>query len=328
MSLENFTEQSLQLFRHQYRHSPVYRRWVDLLGVDPDSVDSLEKIPYLPIDAFRFHEIHTADKTPELIFSSSGTTGLDTARHFVSDQRLYLKSLLEGFRQVYGEPSDWTFLFLLPSYLDRESGQSSLVWMARALLDAAGPGPAESRGFYLDDFKALSEAARKSIDAGKKTMLLGVSFALLDLAESNLWDNSLSRGELAVVETGGMKGRKREIVREELHERLCAGLGVDSIQAEYGMTELLSQAWSPGQGRYRAPAWMKVSLRELQDPLVVAQPGSIGGLNVIDLANANSCAFLATNDLARIHPDGTFEVLGRFDHAVVRGCSLMLPNHG
>ena len=325
MSLENFTEQSLGLFRHQYQHSPVYRRWVDLLGIDPDTVDSLEKVPYLPIDAFRFHDIHTADKTPELIFSSSGTTGQDTARHLVSDGELYLKSLLEGFQQVYGDPSDWTFLYLLPSYLDRESGQSSLVWMARALLNAAGP---ESGGFYLDDFVALCEATRTSIEAGKKTMLLGVSFALLDLAESGLWDKKLGSGKLAVVETGGMKGRKREIVREELHERLCAGLGVDNIQAEYGMTELLSQAWSHGQGRYRTPAWMKVSLRELQDPLIVAQPGSIGGLNIIDLANANSCAFLATNDLARIHPDGTFEVLGRFDNAVVRGCSLMLPNHG
>lgn len=308
-----FESLALELFRHQYRQLPLYRQYCRLLNIDPSEVTHWSNIPFLPIEFFKRERILAEGREAELVFSSSGTTADVPSMHYVSDPELYHQSAERCFRENFGPVEDWTILALLPSYLERKG--SSLVYMIDRLIGKAREGS----GFYLDDQKALIEKLHMQEQQGMPTLLWGVSFALLDLTESL----PFKLEHTTVIETGGMKGRRKEMVRDELHGILKAGLGVDAICSEYGMTELLSQAYSHGDGLFRTPPWMKVLTRDTEDPLSLVSGGT-GGINVIDLANVHSCAFIATQDLGRMHPDGQFEVLGRFDHSDVRGCNLMM----
>lgn len=320
-----YTATALAVFRHQARHNALYAAWLAGLRVDPAAVRDPDAIPALPIRMFREHAVVTfpapfpeagtaeaADRP--LCFTSSGSTAATASRHWIPRPAAYREAFTTGFRRAYGPPADWTFCSLLPAYLEREG--SGLVYMADRLTRAG----AEGGGFFLHDHGALLERLRRLRDAGRRVLLLGVGFALLDLAESGPHDLA----GVTVVETGGMKGRRREPVREELHEALRAGLGVADIHGEYGMTELCSQAWSPGGGRYRCPPWMRVRIRPLHDPLGDPVTGTVGRVEVQDLANGHSVAFIATDDLGRAHPDGSFEILGRYDHADLRGCNLLV----
>jgi len=336
-----FNDLALELFRFQARANPLYASFLAGLGCTPDAVVDANAIPALPISFFRTHTVSVdrwvanpaaADKNSvltglpgnALVFTSSGSTSETASRHLVPEPARYEDAFLRGFQRTYGNPADWTFLFLLPAYLEREG--SSLIYMCREL---AAQSPQPETGFFLNDHETLLQRAVSSLGRQQPTMLLGVSFALLDLAEHSgallLRNRELPNRELlTVVETGGMKGRRREMVREELHAVLCEGLGVSILHSEYGMTELLSQAWSKGQGRFTCPPWMRVRLRDLNDPLSTAATGSVGAIDVFDLANSRSCAFIATDDLGRMHPDGSFEVLGRLDASDVRGCNLLV----
>ncbi|MFO7723801.1 MAG: acyltransferase [Bacteroidales bacterium] len=312
-----FEALALEVFRHQYDNNLLYRTFADLNQATPDSVAATAGIPFLPVGFFRDHQVLTNSRTAEeaVTFLSSGTTGAAVSRHTVSAPSLYRRSFLEGFRLFFGEITQYRIFALLPSYLEREG--SSLVYMADHLIRETQSG---AGGFFLDDFPALERELKSSLALEGRTILIGVTFALLDFAA---WTDEQFPG-LTVVETGGMKGRRREMIREELHSILKEKLGLESVAGEYGMTELLSQAWSAADGLFVTPPWMKVAFREINDPRTLVTPGKTGAINVIDLANLNSCSFLATQDLGRQHPGGEFEVLGRFDGSEVRGCNLMV----
>lgn len=284
------------------------------MGIHPEKVTALEQIPFLPIEFFKSHQVMTGNFKSKVVFSSSGTTGSVTSAHFVKDQMLYEKSFSKAFELFYGPMSNYRILALLPSYLEREG--SSLVYMVDRLMKTSGH---PENGFYLNDLKALRTSLISLERANKKTLLIGVSFALLDFAEHF----GLPLRNTTIMETGGMKGKRKEIVRSELHEILQKAFSIKNVHSEYGMTELLSQGYSQGNGLFRPPPWMKVLTRDTEDPLHTQKPGQTGGLNIIDLANVHSCSFIATQDLGKVHADGSFEVLGRFDHADVRGCNLM-----
>ncbi len=311
---EDIVPPALDLFRFQYANNPLYRQYTDVLGVDPNYVNSLGQIPFLPISFFKSRAVRTTDFIPEAIFASSGTTGMITSRHEIKELDLYTRSFSTCFERFYGNITDWCVLGLLPSYLERDN--SSLVVMVDALIRQSGH--AES-GFYLYDHAALFHLLQQLEKEGQKTLLIGVTFGLLDFAEQY----ALSLHHTVVMETGGMKGRRREMTRGELHAFLTQRLGVKTIHAEYGMTELLSQAYSPAAGLFSCPPWMKVLVRSEDDPLEVRVEGE-GILNIIDLANRWSCGFLATEDTGRVHPDGRFEVSGRVDNSDLRGCSLLV----
>jgi len=311
-----FDDLALDIFRYQAVNCNVYREYISALGIIPDSVKSPDMIPFLPVSFFRDQKIMSGDYEAEVVFESSGTTGIATSRHYVSDLSLYQESFINGFRYFYGEPSEYFFAALLPSYSEREN--SSLIYMMNRLI---GLSRFPESGFYNNNPPELIEILKKVKGDGKKGILLGVSFALLDLAEKYAPDLS----GIIVIETGGMKGRRKEITREELHSTLIAGFGSDKIHSEYGMTELLSQAWSKGDGLFYCPPWMRVIIRDPLDPLTCfSKPGTTGGINIIDLANINSCSFLSVNDLGKLHEDGGFEVLGRFDSSDIRGCNLLV----
>jgi Acyl-protein synthetase, LuxE len=305
---------ALELFRFQYSHNPLYRRYTDALGVDPDAVTRPEAIPYLPLGLFKTQSVRTTDFIPEAVFASSGTTGVVNSRHEIKSLDLYRQSFMAAFRLAYGDIRDWCVLGLLPSYLERAN--SSLVIMVKELIERSGH---PESGFYLHEHAALRETLFRLEAKEQKTLLIGVTFALMDFAERY----PLSLRHTVVMETGGMKGRRRELTRAELHAFLGEQLGVENIHAEYGMTELLSQAYSPGGGIFACPPWMKVLVRTEDDPLDVRMQGE-GILNIIDLANRWSCAFLATEDVGRVLSDGRFEVGGRVDNSDVRGCSLLV----
>lgn len=310
-----FEETALRIFRFQYDDNPVYREFCTLLQRTPTEVTTLSDIPFLPVEFFKTHRVITGYSPVEGVFASSGTTGSTPAKHYVTDLSYYRKSYLDGFRYFYGADETYRILALLPSYLERKD--ASLVYMVKGLMDnAAAPGS----GFYLTNTEALKKDLAAFEAKGLPVLLIGVSFALLDLAKSH----SFRLKHTIIMETGGMKGRRRELIREELHRELCRGFGVEKIHSEYGMTELLSQAYSKGDGLFRCPPWMKVLSREPEDPLQGQLYGKTGGLNIIDLANVNSCAFIATRDMGKVYEDGRFEVLGRFDHSEVRGCNLMV----
>ena len=310
-----FHDLALKVYRHQYQTVEVYRRYADAIGRTPDKVLTVEEIPFLPVSFFKTHNIISEGKTPEITFSSSGTTGQVTSQHRVADVKLYEQSFVRGFKSFYGEPSQYCILALLPSYLER--GGSSLVYMAEHLIrQSAHP----DSGFYLDQYDDLHRKLKELRERGQKTILLGVTYALLDLAEQF----PVHFPELLIMETGGMKGRRKEMIREELHAILGKAFGVPVVHSEYGMTELLSQGYSTGQGIYSTPPWMKILIRDINDPFSWRNDGKTGGVSIIDLANVYSCSFIATQDLGRMHPDGSFEVLGRFDDAELRGCNLMI----
>lgn len=311
-----FNRLALELFRFQLAHNPVYAEYVRYLGRAPENVSHYRDIPFMPIGFFRTHRVASGQFREETIFLSSGTAGMQRSRHFVRSLDIYRNSCFEGFKHFYADPAETCFLGLLPSYLERSG--SSLVYMVDQMIRA---GNYKHSGFYLDEYEELARHLSEITRSGIPTVLIGVSFALLDFAESHpqaLGDN------IIIMETGGMKGRRKELTREDMHKRLCNAFGKKSIHSEYGMTELLSQAYSRGDGRFRQPPWMKVMIRDIQDPFRLLPAGETGAINIIDLANMHSCAFIETQDIGRLHADGSFEVLGRTDASDIRGCSLLL----
>ena len=312
---DSFEESALDIFRFQYENNKIYQAFCNGIRRTPEQVNSTDTIPFLPVEFFKTHRIVSVNTNPEIVFTSSGTTGSITSKHEVTDISVYDKSLKEGFRFAYGNPEEWTFLFLLPGYMDREG--SSLVYMAEKLRSMSA---SKSSGFYLRNHEELNEQLLLLRNTNQKVMLLGVTYALLDHAEKF----PIQFPQLTVMETGGMKGKRKEMTREELHSVLAPAFGVNAIHSEYGMTELLSQAYSKGHGIYSCPPWMKIQIRETHDPFSIAATGKTGGINIIDLANINSCSFISTSDLGKVHSDGKFEVLGRFDHSDLRGCNLMV----
>ena len=310
-----FTEVALAVFKHQFQTNRVYRSFCDLINVHPSDVQKVSDIPFLPIQFFKSRKVLASREEVQEIFTSSGTTGSRTSKHFVTDIKLYKESYRKGFHYFYGNIEAYTVLALLPNYLERKG--SSLVYMVEDFI--ARSKHVES-GFYLDNVEELSKMLIKLDKSGQKTLLIGVSFALLDLIEKQQFNLK----NTIVMETGGMKGRRKELVREELHAILQEGFGVNEIHSEYGMTELLSQGYSQGKGIFKTPPWMRVLTRDTEDALSIQSPGKNGGMNVIDLANYNSCSFIATQDLGKVHKDGTFEIIGRFDSSDIRGCNLMV----
>tara|TARA_R100001369_G_scaffold92902_1_gene141302 strand:+ start:147419 stop:148396 length:978 start_codon:yes stop_codon:yes gene_type:complete len=316
ISSENeFIKISLEVFRFQYKNNSVYKQFCDLLKTDANQVDSLEKIPFLPIEFFKKHPILSSEEKIQKTFTSSGTTGQNTSKHHVVDLSLYEKSFNKTFHYFYGNIQDYVVLALLPAYLERDG--SSLVYMAQHLIEASKH--AES-GFYLNNLLELKERLIALDGKGQKVLLIGVSFALLDLVE----DHNFHLQNTIVMETGGMKGRRKEMIREELHKILATGFGVSNIHSEYGMTELLSQAYSIGKGIFKCPSWMRILIRDPEDALSYLTNNSTGGINIIDLANIYSCSFIATQDLGKISSAKSIEIMGRFDNSDIRGCNLMV----
>ena len=311
----DFVQAALQTFGYQYQHNQVYQRFCTLLGRTPDKVRQLTDIPFLPIEIFKSEAVYCGNERPTTVFTSSGTTGSQTSRHYVKDLAVYQQSFRQGFADFYGNIEEYTVLALLPSYLERTG--SSLITMVADLIERSGSADS---GFYLNEYDLLAEKLTALDRSGRKVLLIGVSFALLDLVETHHFQLK----NTIVMETGGMKGRRKELIREELHAILCEGFGVEHIHSEYGMTELLSQAYSAGSGLYESVRWLKVLIRDTNDALSYQRPLKTGGINLIDLANIHSCSFIATQDLGRLHPDGRFEVLGRFDNADIRGCNLLI----
>ena len=311
MTSQTFNAKMLEIFRYQVENNTVYKKYCDLLKIESSAVKDHLDIPYLPIQFFKTHVVN-CQVDHEIVFSSSGTSGSIPSRHFVADLSIYRESFTRGFSAFIGDPSDLTILCLLPSYMEREG--SSLIYMAEDLVKKAREGS----GFFLNDHQALHDQLLELKNTGAPCVLIGVSFALLDFIEKF----SIQYPDLMVMETGGMKGRREEITREELHAKLRAGFGVKNVWSEYGMTELLSQAYSTGEGLFNTPPWMKFVVRDITDPGNVSQSGR-GGLNIIDLANVHSCSFIATDDMANITADGV-EILGRIDNSDVRGCNLMV----
>ncbi len=313
---EEFLNAALETFKYQYQNVPVYKRFVDYLNVNPLEVNALEQIPFLPIEAFKNHQILDQNFSSASYFESSGTTQMVRSKHYVASLALYEKSLFKAFELFIGPAQDFIILGLLPSYL--EKSHSSLIYMVDALMKRSNKA---HNGYFLYDHEALFKLLKETQD--QKVLLFGVSFALLDFLESQPKVSAMDLKNLIVIETGGMKGRKEEITKEELLEQLISGFGIETIYSEYSMCELLSQAYSLGQNRYECPPWMKVLVRSLDDPLQYLPQKRNGALNIIDLANRHSCAFIATQDLGKSH--GTsFEVLGRIDHSDIRGCSLLV----
>ena len=300
----------LNCFDYQYRNCKIYRRYVDLLEVEVTCVD---EIPFLPVEYFKTHRVYASSKEPETEFTSSGTGG-EPSRHCVAEFEIYRKSFTEGFRYFFGDISSFTVLALLPSYLERSG--SSLIAMVQDFIDKSN---SPFSGFFLREHDKLFATLQHLKASKTPVLLIGVSFALLDFLEGYTVDFP----DLMVMETGGMKGRREEITRAELHSAIREGFGVEQVFSEYGMTELLSQAYSCGDGKFRTPPWMKMIVRDPKNPLKKLPDGVVGGINIIDLANIYSCSFIETRDLGIMHSDSSFEITGRFDESEIRGCNLM-----
>lgn len=312
---KQFEKIALQTFRFQYENNLVYREFCSLMKVEKSYVKTIQQIPFLPIQFFKSHRVISNENSIQETFTSSGTTGEKTSKHHVTDLSIYEKSYQNGFSQFYGNIEDYVVLALLPNYLEREG--SSLIYMVSDLIQKTKN--LES-GFFLHNTDALIEKLIALDATGKNVILIGVTYALLDLIEQHKFQLK----NTIIMETGGMKGKRKELIREELHAQLCSGFGVSSIHSEYGMTELLSQAYSLGNGIFECPTWMQILIRDTEDALNYVENGKTGGINVIDLANINSCSFIATQDLGKKYPNTTFEVLGRFDNSDIRGCNLMV----
>lgn len=310
-----FEKMALEIFQFQANNNLVYKEFLTYLQTDIPSVKNIAEIPFLPIQFFKSHQVLSSNEAIQSLFLSSGTTRNEQSKHFVTDLSIYEKSFTKAFEYFYVAIEDYTVLALLPSYLDREG--SSLIYMVN---DFIRKSKNKKSGFYLNNLEELSQNLVELDKKNEKILLIGVSFALLDLVEKHKFQLK----NTIVMETGGMKGRRKELIREELHQILREGFGVENIHSEYGMTELLSQAYSKGNGIFECPPWMKILTRDTEDALTVLPEGKSGGINIIDLANVNSCSFIATQDLGKTYPDGTFEVLGRFDNSDIRGCNLMV----
>jgi phenylacetate-coenzyme A ligase PaaK-like adenylate-forming protein len=314
-SHKQFEKIALKVFRYQYENNKVYHEFCDFLNTDVQKVKSLDKIPFLPIQFFKSHDVVSNNNPIVETFTSSGTTGMITSKHLVTDISLYEQSYRLAFSEFYGNIEDYAVLALLPSYLERNG--SSLIYMVKDLIELSNN---EHSGFYLHNYDELISKLIELDSAGQNVILFGVTYALLDLIEKQ----NFQLKNTIIMETGGMKGKRKEIIREELHANLAKGFGVSSIHSEYGMTELLSQAYSLGNGIFECPSWMQILVRDPEDALTYVANGKNGGINVIDLANINSCSFIATQDLGKKYDNNSFEILGRFDNSDIRGCNLMV----
>ncbi len=312
-SPQAFDKIAMEVFRFQAINNPVYHKFIELIGICIDDVKEISAIPFLPIQFFKDYQILIGNDY-EGIFKSSGTTGMQRSQHYVKDLKIYRDSFIKGFEHFFGQITDYSILALLPSYVSQ--GDSSLVYMVQHLIELSQN---KYSGFYLNDDEKLAKTLQEIDKTGQKILLIGVSYALLDLAEKY----NFRLKNTIVMETGGMKGRRKEMLREELHQILQKSFGVKNIHSEYGMTELLSQSYSKGDGIFLSPPWQKILIRDTEDPFTYLENGKTGGVNVIDLANIYSCSFIATQDLGKKH-ENTFEILGRFDHSDVRGCNLLV----
>jgi hypothetical protein len=314
-SHKQFEKIALKVFRFQYENNLVYKEFCDFLKVEKQFVKTLEQIPFLPIQFFKNHNVVSNTNEIQETFTSSGTTEMISSKHLVTDVSLYEQSYRNAFSEFYGNIEDYAILALLPSYLERSD--SSLIYMVKDLIELSNN---EHSGFYLHNYDDLISKLVELDNAGQNILLIGVTYALLDLVEKQKYELK----NTIIMETGGMKGKRKEMIREELHEILCDGFGVQNIHSEYGMTELLSQAYSLGNGIFECPSWMQILIRDTEDAMTYVNNGKTGGINVIDLANINSCSFIATQDLGKKYPNNSFEVLGRFDNSDIRGCNLMV----
>lgn len=314
-NVADFTATALKVFEHQFKNNRVYRSFCDLLYKHPSDVKTVEEIPFLPIQFFKSRKVVSSLDEVEEVFTSSGTTQTATSQHFVTDISYYKESFTKGFEAFYGDVNEYTILALLPNYLERKG--SSLVFMVDDLIRKSNKLESD---FYLNNLDQLAKQLKELDKANRKVLLIGVSYALLDLVEKH----NFNLKNTIIMETGGMKGKRKELIRKELHSILQEGFGVDAIHSEYGMTELLSQAYSKGNGVFETPPWMKILIRDTEDALTILPKNKNGGINVIDLANYNSCSFIATQDLGKTFNNNTFEVIGRFDSSDIRGCNLMV----
>jgi len=314
ITAQEFSSLALEIYKFQFENNKVYRSFCDLLYKHPSDVKRVEEIPFLPIQFFKSHKVLSSKDSIQQTFKSSGTTGSIPSKHHVTNLNIYKNSFRKGFQHFYGNIEDYVVLTLLPSYLERDN--SSLIYMVNDMITQTKH--VES-GFYLNNFEDLNKQLLELEAKEKKVILIGVSFALLDFVE----EFQFNLINTIIMETGGMKGRRKELVREELHQNLKKGFGVEVIHSEYGMTELLSQAYSKGNNIFKTPSWMKVLTRDTEDALTIQNYEKTGGINIIDLANINSCSFISTQDLGRVYSDGSFEVIGRFDNSDIRGCNLM-----
>ena len=318
---KNFTEQALEVFNFQYQHNNIYRAYCDILKINSEAINTLEKIPFLPIQFYKSKEIKTTDFESSIIFESSGTSGSINSKHFVKDLAVYEKSFLKNFSHFYGDEKQLCIIGLLPSYLERK--RSSLVYMVDDLIKKSEH---KSSGFYLYDHAKLKEVLLQNEKDLQPTILIGVTYALLDFAK----ENKLQLKNTIVMETGGMKGRREEMTRKEVHKILKENLGVNEVHAEYGMTELLSQAYSKRDGIFECPAWMRILIRKEDDPFEITPAENCkgifcnGAVNIIDLANIYSCAFIATDDTGKLYKNNNFEITGRLENSDIRGCGLMI----
>lgn len=311
-----FNNLALSVFQYQYQNNEVYKAFVQSLKTDTEGIKHYSRIPFLPIEFFKTRDVICNGKEDDfIVFTSSSTTSQIPSRHIVTDIEIYEQSFIKGFENSYGKPSDYVILALLPNYLERKG--SSLVYMFDKLIRLSN-NPLS--GFFLDDYDKLISVLQRLKQTNTKTLLIGVTYALLDLADKGITLND----NFTIMETGGMKGRREELLKDELHKILKQKLSVSTIHSEYGMTELLSQAYSKGEGVFDCPPWMKILVRDIDDPLSYVKENKTGGINVIDLANVNSCSFIATQDLGRMKANGTFEIMGRFDNSDIRGCNLMI----
>ena len=316
---QSFQQEALGLFHYQALNNDVYRHYLENLRVNSTHVREISQIPFLPIEFFKTQRLITGNAPIQETFTSSGTTGMVQSKHYVTDVKLYEESYQKAFHLFYGKVEDYCILALLPSYLERDG--SSLIYMANDLIKQSKH---PESGFYLHNYQELLLKIQQLEKKKQKTILLGVTYSLLDIAELYVNGNYPALQHTIIMETGGMKGKRKEMIREELHSILCTAFGVTSIHSEYGMTELLSQAYSKGDGKFTCPPWMHILIRDANDPFTFLSPEQTGGINIIDLANRNSCAFIASQDLGKTHADGTFEILGRFDASDVRGCNLLM----
>ena len=324
VTASDFEHQALDLFHFQYENNPIYKQYTDVLKIDPRTVNDIGKIPFLPIRFFKSHKVVTTFFKPSIVFESSGTTSSLQSKHYLSDTTIYKESFTKAFEHFYGPVNGWCILGLLPSYLEREN--SSLVFMVNELITLSGHN---SSGFYLDEYDNLLSLLGELEKNQQKTLLIGVTFALLDFAAFCQKKGALTLNHTIIMETGGMKGRRKEMIRPAVHDVLKQAFLVNSIHSEYGMTELLSQAYSDGNGIFKCPPWMKVLIRDEQSPFDIKLPRSAtmaatGAINIIDLANIYSCCFVATDDSGRLNSNGSFQVMGRLDNSDIRGCSLMI----
>ena len=311
---KNFEQIAFEVFQFQYINNNIYKSYCDLLKKTPSNIADISSIPFLPISFFKSHSVMCTKKYDK-VFHSSGTTNENLSKHYVSDIHVYEQSFLKNFIDNYGNPKDYVILGLLPNYMENEN--SSLIYMVNNLIELS---ESNDSGFFLKEYDFIIEKMKSLYKENKKIILIGVSYALLDLSESK----SLNFENTIIIETGGMKGQRREMIKKELHETLKERTGLKKIHSEYGMTELLSQAYSKGDGIFSCPNWMRVFIRDMNDPNFLYSNNKSGGINIIDLANVNSCSFIATEDMGSLHENGSFEIMGRIDHSDTRGCNLLL----